>query len=161
MADWLTQPGPARDFYNEIGNPYDAVKDHYRDKLAPGAKTIGNVVELGGEPVGYIQRYWVSDYPEHERAVGARAGSAGVDLFIGSPERLGLGLGSRMLCAYLAEFIFGEMGAECCVADPSADNLRSLRMFEKCGFQREFCSESPDGRQTVVVVLERERFLCS
>lgn len=129
---------------------------HYEAKLALGSKTAGFIIAWRGEPIGYIQHYLIADYPEHEEAVGAVDGAAGIDLFIGLPELLGQGLGPKVIRQFLEEIVFALDRTTCCIVDPSICNSRSIRAFAKCGFVQVRESRSPDGRETAVMMLRRE-----
>ncbi|OGM59698.1 hypothetical protein A3A75_00955 [Candidatus Woesebacteria bacterium RIFCSPLOWO2_01_FULL_39_10] len=61
--------------------------------------------------------------------------SAGLDLFIGDPTYLGLGLGSKILKEFLEQVVFQEEGITTCVVDPSPNNTRMIRVNEKVGFK--------------------------
>lgn len=51
------------------------------------------------------------------------------------PERLGLGLGSDALWAFLS-YYFGAMKMSTLFLDVAAFNKRAFRVYEKCGFRR-------------------------
>jgi RimJ/RimL family protein N-acetyltransferase len=111
------------------------VAGHYVPSIEGGDPTELYVILLGGEPAGFIQTYLVSDYPEYAALVGVGAGMAGVDLFLADPELLGRGIGSRVLREFVDGVVFAKPETTACVADPAADNMASLRAFEKAGFR--------------------------
>jgi aminoglycoside 6'-N-acetyltransferase len=65
-----------------------------------GAEPHVFVIEDGGRPVGWIQWYLWSDYPEHALQLGAELTSAGIDLAIGELVMTGLGLGPIAICEF-------------------------------------------------------------
>ena len=92
------------------------------------------MIQYGTRPVGWIQWYKWSDYPEHALLLGARPGDAGIDLAIGEPEMIGSGLGPLTIREFLNRVISAERSVEAVVTDTDERNLRSLRAFEKAGF---------------------------
>jgi RimJ/RimL family protein N-acetyltransferase len=92
------------------------------------------VIEHERRPIGWIQWYRWADYAEHAARLGAESGTAGIDLAIGEPELLGLGLGPRAIRAFLASIVLADPAIIACISDPEAANSRSLRAFEKAGF---------------------------
>jgi RimJ/RimL family protein N-acetyltransferase len=103
-----------------------------------------------------VETYLIADYPEWASTIAAETGAAGVDLFIADPELIGKGLGTRLLRQFVDEIAFVRPGVTHCVADPDAENIASLRAFEKAGFRvmGEF-SDSSDDRRHALVRLDR------
>jgi len=88
------------------------------------------MIEDNGQPAGWIQWYWWSDYPAHAAQLGAEPGSAGIDLAIGEEAMIGRGLGPAAIVQFLRQIVF----ANSVYCDPEEANVRSLRAFEKAGF---------------------------
>jgi RimJ/RimL family protein N-acetyltransferase len=93
------------------------------------------VIELGGRPVGIIQRYLVDDYPAWAATVGV-ANAAGIDYYVGEEELVGRGLGSRAIAQFAVQTLARYPQAVIVVADPLQDNVASWRALEKAGFER-------------------------
>lgn len=91
-------------------------------------------IVLDGTPIGLIQSYPASDYPDWERLIDAGEGVAGVDLLI-AEELTGRGLGPRVLAAFTREVAFVQPGTTACVATVEETSRRSWRAFEKAGFR--------------------------
>ena len=90
------------------------------------------VVELDGRPIGYLQSYdphREEDHPYRDQP----AGTLGIDQFIGEPELVGVGHGSRLIAAFV-EGLFRH-GAPRVVIDPDPANARAIRAYEKAGFR--------------------------
>ena len=64
---------------------YDEVVQHYLPAIEGSEPTDLYLILSDGLPVGFIQTYRVSDYPEYRDLVAVEAGVAGVDLL--SPSR--------------------------------------------------------------------------
>lgn len=92
------------------------------------------VIEFLKRPVGWIQWYRWSHYPEHARQLGAGPQSAGIDLAIGEPDMVGIGLGPAAIRKFLDQTIFVDPTIHAVIADPAESNIRSLRAFKKAGF---------------------------
>jgi aminoglycoside 6'-N-acetyltransferase len=85
-------------------------------------------------PIGMVQTYLVSDTPEYEAAVGV-VGAAGIDLFIGELEFIGVGLGKAIIARFVSEIGWSAYPrAKRYMAGPSVRNVRSRRAFEAAGF---------------------------
>lgn len=98
------------------------------------------LIVLEGEPVGYIQYWYVGHHQNEswlEKAPWLRelpADTVGVDLSIGDPAKLSQGIGSRALKAF-AEKLVAD-GHESIIVDPDPANLRAVRAYTKAGFRQ-------------------------
>lgn len=92
------------------------------------------VVEYNGVSVGYVQDYRVGDHDEY--AVKTRDPDAvAFDYVVGRPDRVGQGLGTAMIWAYLRDIVCRDYpDAPRLVASPDHRNAASLRVLAKCGF---------------------------
>jgi aminoglycoside 6'-N-acetyltransferase len=91
------------------------------------------IVSCEGRPFAYAQDYEVHAWPQPHLAAlpkGARA----IDTFIGEPEMIGHGHGSRYL-RLLAERLIAE-GAPLIAIDPGLENVRAQGAYAKAGFFR-------------------------
>jgi aminoglycoside 6'-N-acetyltransferase len=113
------------------------------------------VIVVDGRPVGMIQWYLVSDFPEWEEILDVGEGVAGVDLLIGEEDATGRGLGPEVLRSFIAEVVFAKEKTHAVVAGVEPGNTRSLRAFEKAGFRFAFDYEE-EGRPHRLLRLERE-----
>jgi aminoglycoside 6'-N-acetyltransferase-1b len=109
---------------------------------------------LDDEPVGFMQSYvpalchddgWWLD--EHDPGV------RGIDLFLANAEQLGRGLGSAMVRAFVAR-LFDDATVARVQIDPSPDNLRAIRCYERAGFRAVGEVDTPDGC-ALLMYLER------
>jgi len=105
---------------------------------------------LGEEPAGYIQSYVAADvggdwWPDvRERTVW------GTDQFLADPLRLGQGLGTRMVRAFV-DLLFANPAVEKVQVDPAVDNLRAIRCYENAGFREVGPVTTPDGPSLLMV----------
>ena len=107
---------------------------HAEDALAGRDASEYYLILVDGRPVGMMQTYLVSDYPEWEEVVGPGEGLAGVDLLIGEEDATGRGLGPQVLQQFAREVVFARPETQACVATVEEANRRSWRAFEQAGF---------------------------
>jgi RimJ/RimL family protein N-acetyltransferase len=123
------------EWWGNQGNSFEDVVAEYAPGIAGNSPTRGYVILYGDASIGYIQTYMLRDYPDYSVHMGVDEDTAGVDLFIGEREYLHRGLGSSILRTFLAEIVFGTMGAGSCTIDPEPDNTVAIRAYEKAGFR--------------------------
>lgn len=107
----------------------------------------------GGRPIGYIQSYtamgsgdgWWTD----EQDPGVR----GIDQFLANAGDLGRGLGSLMVRTFV-DMLFMDPAVTRVQTDPSPQNHRAIRAYEKAGFSAVGEIDTPDGRALLMI---RER----
>ena len=147
---WLQRPHVRR-WWSEHETYAEVVK-HYLPAIEGSDPTDLYLAVRKGRPIGFIQTYLVADYPEYAGLVDAGDGAAGVDLLIGEADLIGKGIGSEMLRRFVSEIVFADQSVRSCIADPDADNVASVRAFEKAAFRvvREFTDPS-DGKSHVLV----------
>ena len=91
------------------------------------------IVSHDGRPFAYLQDYDPHAWAGHHFEF-LPPGSRGVDQFIGEPDMIGRGHGSAFIRAHV-DRLFAE-GAPAVGTDPSPDNARAIRAYEKAGFVR-------------------------
>jgi len=107
-----------------------------RQAALEGRRQVEHYVILENErPLGIIQTYLVSDYPDWGRLIGAEPEAAGVDLFVGEPDAVGRGLGPEILREFARTVVFSSPETTAAVATVEQANTRSWRAFEKAGFR--------------------------
>jgi aminoglycoside 6'-N-acetyltransferase len=105
------------------------------------------IVALDDHPFGYIQCYalstWNQNFGTHP------PGTRGIDQFIGEPEMIGRGHGSRFIRQFADSLL--ASGIPRLVTDPDPDNDRAVRAYTRAGFQREGIVDTPDGPALLMV----------
>jgi RimJ/RimL family protein N-acetyltransferase len=136
---------------------YDEVVQHYLPQIERSEPTSPYLILLDDRPVGFIQTYRVSDYPEYRELVEVGEDVAGVDLLIGESELTGRGFGSDALQSFVRDIVFSNPEIHACIADPDAANVASLRAFEKAGFRivRTFVDPADHGKLHALLRLDR------
>jgi RimJ/RimL family protein N-acetyltransferase len=130
--EWLSAPHVAAWWNEQLDLP--GVEAKYGPRVDGTEPTHMFVIEQEVRPIGWIQWYLWSDYPEHAAQLGAEPTSAGIDLAIGELSMTGLGLGPTAIREFVRQVVFSNPEVCAVVSDPQENNLRSLRAFEKAGF---------------------------
>lgn len=140
LSHWHAEPHII-EWWGEKRSP-ERVKERYTEKLShPGIEMY--IILIEGREIGFIQAYnaplvggdWWPD---------ATPGTWGIDQFIGEPDLLGHGLGS----AFVREFsnrLLERDEVRKVITDPSPENKRAIRAYEKAGFQYVEITITPDG----------------
>ena len=92
------------------------------------------IIEHDTRPIGWIQWYRWTDYPQHSAQLEAGPSTAGLDISIGEPSSIGMGIGPVAIREFVLHVVSAEAGITAVVADPEERNGRSCRAFEKAGF---------------------------
>jgi aminoglycoside 6'-N-acetyltransferase-1b len=160
LHDWLCRPHVVE--WWEPAPTFEEVLDDYNPRLAPPSVraldaptgVVQYLAYLGDEPFGYVQAYRVmADQAEGWWLDETDPFALGIDQFIGLPERLNQGLGTRMLQAFM-EFLWEDPRVTSIQADPAPDNARAIAAYRKAGFRDVGLVETPDGPE---FLLRRQR----
>lgn len=151
---WLSEPHVHAWWHEALD--LAAVHTKYEPRIDGTEPTEVYVIEYGGRPIGWIQWYRWSDYPEHARQLGAEPSSAGIDLAIGEQDMVGSGLGPGAIREFINRFVFADPTISAVITDPEENNARSLRAFEKAGFvATKTVQLAGEGAQRRVVRIDR------
>jgi RimJ/RimL family protein N-acetyltransferase len=132
LQEWLSAPHVVAGWHEPLD--LGGVEAKYGPRIDGTEPTHVFIIEYTGRPVGWIQWYLWSDYPEHARQLGAERASAGIDLAIGEVALTGLGWGPIVIREFLRQIVFADPNVGVVITDPERGNLRSLRAFQKAGF---------------------------
>lgn len=136
LQEWIRRPHVAR-WWGEGKLPDSSVK--------------GYIALLSGEPIGFIQSYVAMDcgdgWWEDETDPGVR----GIDQFLGDGDKLGQGIGRRMVAAFVRR-LFEDPGVTMVQTDPHPMNVRAIRCYEGAGFQSVGEIVTPDGPAVLMVL---------
>jgi RimJ/RimL family protein N-acetyltransferase len=107
-------------------------------------------VLFDGTPGGYIQSYVAmgsgDGWWENEQNPGVR----GIDQFLADSNQLGRGLGTAMVRAFV-EQLFADPSVTRVQTDPSPENGRAIRCYEKAGFRVTREVDTPDGPALLMI----------
>ena len=151
MHAWLARDHVRQWWGDERFDTLESVAAKYLPRILAEGRVTPWIALLGGTPIGYCQSYVVAgdDFWPDETDPGAR----GCDQFIGEVELLGRGVGAELVRA-LADAIFRDPAVAKIQTDPSPDNARAVRCYEKAGFRAARDVITPDGPALLMI---RER----
>lgn len=156
VHEWLQRPH-VKQWWSDR-ETYEEVAEHYLPAIEGEEPTDLYIVLLDEQPIGFVQTYLVSAYPDYAALVGAGEGVAGVDLLIGDQELTGEGIGSEILRRFVEKIVFAPPTTTACLADPDLRNVASIRAFEKAGFRVvDEIVDPEDGERHAVVRRDRTR----
>ncbi|MFZ4099173.1 MAG: GNAT family N-acetyltransferase, partial [Chlamydiia bacterium] len=131
---WHSEPH-VQEHYSLRTWTLEEIENKYGPRLETPSSVLGYVVLVDKEPIGYLQYYrWAEHpYPDQELDQAIVDHAAGIDYFIGSPQHVGQGLGSKMISAFIEEVLPEEYSYV--IADPAVSNLVSIAALKRCGFK--------------------------
>jgi RimJ/RimL family protein N-acetyltransferase len=147
LLEWLRRPHVARWW-----QPEPTLSELEADYLS-GGSTRACIATLQGEPLGFIQSYVAMDSGEGWWEDVKDPGRRGIDQFLADGSRLGQGLGSRMVVAFV-DRLFQDPAVSSVQTDPSPDNERAIRCYRRAGFVDQGVVDTPDG---LALLMLRER----
>jgi aminoglycoside 6'-N-acetyltransferase len=108
-------------------------------ELGPGRTddlTTSCIIELAGEPVGFIQFYpWDAELAYLAKVgLSMPKGSWGLDIFIGESALAGKGIGSRTV-RLLSDHLFADRGATAVALITEAGNGRAQAAYVRAGMR--------------------------
>ena len=136
MLEWLSKEH-VKQWWNDGDDTLEKVTEHYGKE----DNTARFVLLDNEKPIGYFQYYFIVD------------GSIGIDQFIGDENRLNKGLGERAIRLFI-ELILYKHNPPSIILDPSPDNKRAIRCYEKVGFKHYETKESGSGSRAYMMRLD-------
>lgn len=152
LHEWLSRPHVVE--WWEPTPTLEEVREDYLPRLAPQemrpldapAGVVQYLAYEDGVPFAFVQAYRVMAHQHEGWWLDETDPCAlGVDQFIGLPDRLGKGLGTRMLRAFL-EFLFSDPRVTTVQTDPEPENARAVACYRKAGFRDVGLVTTPDGQ---------------
>lgn len=142
--DWLTRPH-VEEWWG-APDPMAEVAEFYAASITPTIPHWCFIAELNGVPTGFIQWYQPSAFHEEGWWLNEHDPTVrGIDQFLANANGLGQGIGTSMVRAFVAH-LFEDTTVTRVQTDPSPDNARAIRCYEKAGFHAHAEIETPDGR---------------
>jgi RimJ/RimL family protein N-acetyltransferase len=140
LHGWLQRPHVARWWVDRMSLA-DLEADYFSD---PEDTTRACIAWCSGQPVGFIQAYVVMDSDDGWWPEETDPGAWGIDQFLADGAGLGRGLGSAMVHAFVGQ-LFAEPSVTKVQTDPSPDNARAIRAYQRAGFVPMRNVVTPDG----------------
>jgi aminoglycoside 6'-N-acetyltransferase len=166
LAKWLRTPHVEAWFPSEHADVAagEAVEAEYGPCIDGLDPTELLVIEHEARPVGFIQRYRISDNPSWAAALAPAvetSDAVGFDYAIGAPEATGRGIGSEAIRLLAGDTFERYPDVGSVVVAMQQANRPSWRALERAGFERRWAGllDSPDPSDagpSYVYVLSRD-----
>jgi len=153
LHEWLNRPHVA-EWWDDQRDLESVLQTFGADLSSPMIAMF--LAYLGAEPIGYIQVYRVLGADPEWWTDETDPGARGIDQFLANAGQLGQGLGSSMVRQFVAR-LFADPEVSQVQTDPSPENGRAIRAYEKAGFRRVAEVTTPDG-PALLMRLERAHF---
>jgi RimJ/RimL family protein N-acetyltransferase len=148
LAEWLARPHVA-EWWGEPASREALLQELEEEREADAVWRY--VARLGGRPVAYLQAYDVMRADPAWWREETDPGARGIDQYLAHAEDLGRGLGSRLVAQFVAK-LFQDPAVTKVQTDPSPDNARAIRAYEKAGFRPVRTLVTPDGPALLMVI---------
>jgi RimJ/RimL family protein N-acetyltransferase len=126
------------------------VRAHYLFDRRPSAPHA-YVAYSDGAPVGFVQTYVAAAAGDGWWPDVKDPGVVGIDQFLAHADQLGHGIGTRLVRVLVGR-LFADPAVTRVHTDPSPDNQRAIRCYEKAGFRRVEQVITPDGPALLMAV---------
>jgi aminoglycoside 6'-N-acetyltransferase len=139
LAMWLSQPHVHRWWAHEWSA--EALERDFGPTIDGEEPAEDFVASQDGAPIGVVQYCHIVDYEEYvdelQPVYPVAEGAASIDYFIGDLDRVGCGIGTMMLTAFIDQMVWSrDPRATHLVVPVNAANTASNRVLEKVGFSR-------------------------
>jgi RimJ/RimL family protein N-acetyltransferase len=140
MLEWLSKEH-VKQWWDDGEDTPEKVARNYGEEEGLERFILVEAEESGEKPLGYFQHYRVPD------------GSIGIDQFIGEEDYINRGVGTKAIRMFV-EMIMREHKPSRIILDPSPDNQRAIRCYEKVGFRHYETKEGVEGGLAYMMQLD-------
>jgi len=151
---WLLAPH-VKEWYGQGKQTFEDIKKKYTPRIKNEDPTSCFIMLYDGKPIGQIQMYKISDYPEYEKIIQPIKKAAGIDLFIGERDYQNKGLGSIIIKKFLKDFVFVKLDVDTCVIGPNPQNIAAIKAYQKAGFTYTKTVVNHDGEEEYLMELQK------
>jgi len=149
--EWLQRPHVVEWWGRDRTEPsLEETRAKYGPRVRERQSVCPYIALIEGRPIGWAQSYVAlgagDGWWEEETDPGVR----GIDQFLCDADSLGQGLGTRMVTAFVT-LIFSDPTVTRIQTDPSPENTRAIRCYEKSGFRVVKRITTPDGPALLMV----------
>ncbi len=131
LLEWLSKEHVMQ-WWNDGDDTLEKVMRHYGQKDDAARFILVEVEEGSEKSIGYFQYYLVPD------------DSIGIDQFIGEEDYLNRGVGEKTIRMFI-DLIMQQRKPSNIIVDPSPDNKRAIKCYEKVGFRHYGTKKAEDG----------------
>jgi len=153
LHDWLGRPHVV-EWWGDVPS-LDEVKVQCHPTALAEEAISAFIAMHDDRPVGFAQVYVAMGSGEGWWEGESDPGVRGLDLFLADGSQLGRGLGTQVV-RQVVESLFSNPAVTKIQVDPSPDNARAIRCFEKAGFVSKGRITTPDG-PAIYMTAERPR----
>ena len=151
LYEWLRRPHVVEWWGGDDAAPsLKQTREKYLPRILDATGVRAYIALVDGRPIGFAQSYVAlglgGGWWEDETDPGVR----GIDQFLCDGGSLGQGLGTRMVTAFV-RVLFSQPGVTRVQTDPSPNNARAIRCYEKSGFRRIGNVVTPDGPALLMI----------
>jgi len=158
LLEWLNNPLVLQYVYGEDA-PWDMEKvlANFAENTTGVGDATACFILYEGKEIGYLQYYPVQEdsYKYNTLATYEKVkGGYGVDMFIGIPALWNQGIGKQIINIF-GEYCKKQLGIHRLCADPSTENERALKFWEKAGFVPLETIEDYDDSSKLSILMEK------
>ena len=155
LHEWIQRPHVAEWWGGRGASAHlEDTKRKYLPRLRDSSSVKCHFAILHGEPIGFIQSYVAIGCGDGWWQDETDPGVRGIDQFLGDGSKLGQGLGTRMVTAFVRK-LFEDPSVTRVQTDPNPVNGRAIRCYEKAGFRIVGKIVTPDGPALLMVIEKR------
>jgi RimJ/RimL family protein N-acetyltransferase len=134
-------------WYSQQDWTYDEIVKKYTPYVLKQKPIESFIILYDGKKIGYIQTYFLKDYPEYNMFIQAGDDSAGIDLLIGEKEYIHKGLGQKIIRKFVKDIVFSNKYVNKCIIGPEPKNIAAIKAYEKAGFRFVKTIKIPDEKE--------------
>ncbi len=150
LFEWLNRSHVAKWWDGPVSSA--AVREKYLPRIS-STSVSPYIAFLNEAPAGFIQSYVAAEQDDDWWPGERDPGVVGIDQFLADSDSLGKGLGTAMVGQFV-RLQFQNPAVTSLQTDPSPNNIRAIRCYEKVGFRKLGVLETPSG-PTLLMVLSR------
>ncbi|TFD99488.1 GNAT family N-acetyltransferase [Jeotgalibacillus salarius] len=133
MIKWLNDPEVLK-FYEEPPSDLERVQRKYGPRIEGKHYVTPCIAMYQNQPIGYIQFYVIQEAEINTYHLDSNQKVYGIDQFIGEVQLWGKGIGTALIRLMLS--FLENRGASAIVLEVKNDNIRAIKSYEKCGFEK-------------------------
>jgi aminoglycoside 6'-N-acetyltransferase-1b/aminoglycoside 6'-N-acetyltransferase-2 len=151
LHEWLQRPHVVEWWGRDHIEPsFAQTRAKYLPRVLANEGVRPYIALLGERPIGWAQSYVALGTGDGWWRDETDPGVRGMDQFLCDARMLGQGLGTRMVTAF-ARLLFSDRTVTRLQTDPSPENVRAIRCYEKSGFRAVKRIITPDGPALLMV----------
>jgi len=138
LVRWRAEPHVHEWWEPDLPAPdLEEVRAFYGPRTRAEDPTTSCIIELDGTPIGYLQFYRWLAWPEEAEMLEVEADqdTFGIDLFIGEPDLIGRGVGTRVV-SLICDHLERDHQASSVALTTETTNHRAQAAYEKAGFEK-------------------------